>query len=376
MAGLYIHIPFCRSKCAYCDFASYAGRERDLARYVCALTREMEMAARKWGRVRVDSVFLGGGTPTLLSGGQIGAILRAARERFDVSERAEISMEGNPGTLDARALAACRAEGVNRLSLGVQAVQPELLRALGRIHTRGEAERGVAMARDAGFANINLDLMAGLPGQTREHMRETVDWALSMSPEHVSCYALTLEPGTPLALRVDARECALPEEDETADMLADAARALARGGLAQYEVSNFARAGYRCAHNLCYWRYEDWLGLGCAAHGKMAGVRTENARALSEYIERCERGEPPGTDFTIAPGDARFEMLMMGLRLTEGVSFAAFEARMGADARALWAEPIDKNVKLGLMELGGDSMRLTPRGYDLMNRVLIDFLDG
>lgn len=375
--ALYLHIPFCKRKCAYCDFASYAGREEAMARYCGALTKEMADAANRFGKRAVDSVFIGGGTPTLLSGEQAESLLGAARARFDLLSMAEITMEGNPGTLRREDVAGYLAAGVNRFSLGAQASQPRLLEVLGRIHRWQDVESGVAMLRDAGCTNINLDLMFGLPGQSLGDWMDSLRAALALTPEHLSCYALQVEEGTPLAARLKAGECpALPGEDEERAMYAQTRRMLAKAGYEQYELSNFARPGRQCRQNMAYWTRRDYIGMGCAAHSLMKNQRWGNTASLAAYLAAAESGGSPVAERTeLDDADARFEALMLGLRLTGGISSTAFARRYGCSIQALWGDKLTSLASGGLVEWSGERLRLTERGMDLQNSVLVALMD-
>ncbi len=370
--SIYIHIPFCVKKCAYCDFASYAGRLSQRERYVEALCREVRAQAAHYGRRRVRSVFFGGGTPTLLTGEQVQQIMDALRACFYIEETAEISMEGNPGAVTAQRLAAYRRAGINRLSLGVQSMDDGLLCAIGRIHTGADAVQAVQLAREAGFDNINLDLMLGLPGQTPQQWADTLARAIALGPEHLSCYSLILEEGTPLDAAVQAGSCApLPDEDTLDAMDAITAQLTQAAGYARYEVSNYAKPGRECRHNVVYWECLPYLGLGLAAHGEMDGVRIEHTADVEEYLETCgevaclNRQEGNNTR-----EDRMFERAMMGLRMVRGMDAARFEADFGAAPEAVWKRTIPEMTQLRLLERAGSRLRLTPRGMDVMNGVL------
>ena len=375
--SIYIHIPLCVKKCAYCDFASFAGRMAQRERYVQAVCRELRAQAAFFGRRRVDTVFLGGGTPTLLTGGQVRALLDTVREGFDLAPDAEISMEGNPGTLTMAHLRAYRAAGVNRLSLGVQSLDDGLLAAVGRIHTAAEAVQAVRMAREAGFDNLNLDLMLGLPGQTPAQWRNTLARAIALAPEHLSCYSLILEEGTPLADSVQAGTCApLPDEDALEEM-DDITEALTRaGGYARYEVSNYARPGRECQHNLVYWECLPYLGVGLGAHSDMDGSRFYHPADWEAYLRLAEAGSSAGSrEGTGAPGERQFERMMMGLRMTRGVDCARFARDFGAQPEEVWPETIRSMTRGSLMTRQGDRLRLTPRGMQVMNGVLVQLME-
>ena len=290
--SLYIHIPLCVKKCAYCDFASFAGRMAQRARYVQAVCREIRAQAAFFGPRRVGTVFLGGGTPTLLTGGQVQQILDTVLACFELDDGAEITMEGNPGTLTMDSLRAYRQAGVNRLSLGVQSLDDGLLAAVGRIHTAAEAVQAVRMAREAGFDNLNLDLMLGLPGQTAAQWRDTLARAIALAPDHLSCYSLILEEGTPLFERVKTGACApLPDEETMEEMDALTDRLTRAAGYAQYEVSNYARPGKQCRHNIVYWECLPYLGVGLGAHSDIDGRRFYNPADWEAYLRMAERGE-------------------------------------------------------------------------------------
>lgn len=375
--SMYIHIPFCVKKCAYCDFASFPGQIGLLGAYVDAVCREIRAQAAFFGSRRVKTVFFGGGTPTLLSGEQVERILNALDSSFHIEETAEISMEGNPGTLSAENLRAYRRAGVNRLSIGVQSMDDGLLAAIGRIHTRAQAQEAVRLVREAGFDNINLDLMLGLPGQTRAQWADTLDRALALEPEHLSCYSLILEEGTPLEAAVAAgRSKPLPDEKAMDEMDAITAQRLAEAGYVRYEVSNYAKPGYECRHNVVYWECLPYLGVGCAAHGEMDGVRIEHTENVEEYIRTCEnlvclnRKEGNNTR-----EDRMFERTMMGLRMVRGMDAQRFAQDFGAQPEAIWKETIPQMTRAGLMERQKERLTLTPRGMDVMNGVLTAMLE-
>ena len=271
--SLYIHIPFCKSKCAYCDFASFPGREAMWEAYFAALCGEIRAAGDDIHRV--ETVFFGGGTPSLVPETYIAGALAAAREAFPFAPGAEVSLEANPGTLTMEKSRAYREMGVNRLSIGVQSFDARLLKDIGRIHAPGEAVEAVRMAKAAGFANIGIDLMYGLPGQTMGAWEATLETALSLPLAHISAYALIVEEGTPMAARGDE----LPDEEDVLSMQRLCTRALAAAGFARYEISNYARRGFACRHNLVYWRRGEYLGFGCAAHSFFGGERFRNWRA-------------------------------------------------------------------------------------------------
>ena len=367
--GLYVHVPFCASKCAYCDFASYAGREADIPRYVDAVIREITRRGAETGHPKADTIFLGGGTPSLLDEFQVTRILDALFAAFPMEESAEITCECNPGTLATSFAQALRKAGVNRLSLGAQARQARLLRLIGRIHNWEKVIASAKIARHAGFDNMNLDLMFGLPSQTVADVRETLEAALALAPTHLSYYGLMVEEGTPLCRDITAGNVALPDEDLERDMYELARQTLAEHGFHHYEISNFAREGYACRHNVGCWTRVPYLGFGCAAHGFFEQCRTMNPSTLDAYLA----GEEPKTE-QISEEEARFESMMLGLRLTRGVRDEDFMRMHGMSIRAAFAEKLDKPLHGGLLEWHAGALRLTRLGLDLQNSVLVDLL--
>lgn len=374
--SIYIHIPFCVRKCAYCDFTSFPGRGAQMEAYLSAVCREMRAQAAFFGRRPVRTVFLGGGTPTLMSGDQTQQLLDELRACFDVAPDAEITMEGNPGTVTAQSLAAYRAAGVNRLSLGVQSLDDGLLCAIGRIHTAAQAREAVLLARAAGFDNLNLDLMLGLPGQSVEQWERTLAEAIALAPEHLSCYSLIVEEGTPLSAQLERGACApLPDEDALCRMDEITAQMTAQAGFARYEVSNYARPGRECRHNIVYWACEPYLGLGCAAHSDMDGRRFYNPSDWAGYLHMAEGGRAErAQEGENTRQDRMFERMMMGLRMVRGVDCARFARDFGAPPEEVWKEALGRNLRVGLMVREGDFLRLTERGMQVMNSVLVELL--
>ncbi len=388
--GLYVHVPFCVSKCAYCDFTSYAAREAEMPRYVETVVREIARRGVETGHPKADTIFLGGGTPSLLDESQVARILDALFEAFAVEEGAEITCECNPGTLGTsdrapggphprplfqreRGVATStfaqtlRSAGVNRLSLGAQVSQTPLLRLLGRIHDWDQVVASVETAREAEFENINLDLMFGLPSQTAADFRETLEAATALEPTHLSCYGLIVEEATPICRDIASGRLALPEEDAEREMYELARQMLAEHGFQQYEISNFAREGYACRHNLGCWTRVPYLGFGCAAHSFFDECRTRNPATLDAYLA----GKEPKTE-RISKEEARFESLMLGLRMTRGVKDEDFLRMHGMSIREAFGEKLDKPIAAGLLQWHEGALRLTRLGMDLQNTVLVD----
>lgn len=357
--AVYIHIPFCARKCAYCDFASFPGvSQQARAAYVDALIEEIRAFG---GKRRCESVFFGGGTPTLLSAEQLTAILQAVRASFDVAEAAEITMEANPGTVDEVKLRALRAAGVNRISLGAQSADDGLLKLLGRIHRWQDAVDAVAMAQRCGFENVSVDLMYALPGQTKEQWLDTLRKAAALPIAHISCYSLILEEGTPLYDSVMAGELALPDEDLALEMHRMTLPELQKHGFERYEISNYCRDGRASRHNCVYWERGDYAGFGCAAHSMVDEVRYANPSDLAAYMA----GERRLDEQPLTVQDALEETLMLTTRMAKGIDLAAFAVQFGARLEERCVRTIAMLRKNGAAEIVDGRFFLTERGFEV-----------
>ena len=373
--GLYIHIPFCRQKCLYCDFPSWAGKEGQMQGYVGALTKEIRKRGTEYTDKQVVSVFFGGGTPTTLTIPMLEQLMQAVFESWNIAEDAEITTEANPGMLDGEMAAALKKMGFNRLSMGVQAWQNRLLKELGRIHTIEVFRENFKAVREAGFTNINTDLMFALPNQTMEDWQETVKNIVAMNPEHISAYSLIIEEGTPFYDRYEKGELKPAEEELDREMYHWAVDYLAEHGYEQYEISNFAKKGRQSRHNRIYWQAEEYLGMGLGSHSYMNGERFHNIYDLQEYIRADGDVSLLKEDIErITEEDALAEFMFLGLRLAEGVSFAGFEERFGQGMKNIYGSQIEELVKDGLLEEDGIGIRLTKRGVDISNYVFEKFL--
>lgn len=395
--SLYLHIPFCTHRCAYCDFNTYAGQESLIPAYVDALCREIEIVGGSAPEtLEIHTVYFGGGTPSLLDSDQVGRILYGIRSGFRVDLEAEVSIEANPGTVSEKSLIGFRAHGVTRLSLGVQSANMEELRLLERKHDFITVIDAVAAARNAEFRNLNVDLIFGVPGQSLNTWQSTVRRALDLRPEHISAYALTLEHGTPFAAWAARGLLPSIDPDLAADMYELASEAFVSAGFRQYEISNWALPGMECRHNRQYWRGLPYLGLGAGAHGYAGGVRTANALRIATYIERMTESDrlwaarafpwsPATVNRTRLSSDEEMsEAMLMGLRLTEeGVSSRGFAERFGLPLADRFGREIDRLIGQGLVEWckktpgeGGSSdvLRITRRGRLLGNQVFMQFL--
>ena len=384
--SLYLHIPFCTSKCGYCDFNSYEGLDHLVPGYTQALLHEIELWAPAAREFQVQTVFFGGGTPSLTSIDDVEAIVAAVRSRYDVAPDAEWTLEANPGELTAEHLAGLRALGINRLSIGVQSLRDDELKLLDRQHSAERAVEAVEAARAAGFDNLNLDFIFGLIGQPLERWRQTLERAIELRPEHLSCYALTVEPGTALYYQVARGELTEPDPDVVADQYEWTRDRLAEAGYRHYEISNWALPGRECRHNLTYWRAAPYLGVGAGAHSFFAGRRFANINAPNRYIEAVEasheerlshgRGELRQIAGGETPDEAtlRSDAMILGLRLLEGVSPTEFAEQFDCSPEQAFGEALERHRSLGLLEFADDRLRLTPRGVLLSNEVFVDLL--
>ena len=375
--GVYIHFPYCLSKCPYCDFASRAETVIPQQRYTEAVLRELDARAREFAGREAVSIYFGGGTPSLWDPPLFARVLRAVRSLWSVRADAEITLEANPGTTDEDRFAAFREAGANRISIGVQSFAPAQLISLGRKHSPHDAVRAFETARKAGFANVSLDLIHGAEKQTRELAARDAAAAVALGPEHISCYALTLvglAEEVPMAKAVQRGELTLPDDESAAEM-GEAVRAeLERGGYARYEISNYARPGFESVHNTLYWRGGEYAAAGCGACGFRRGRRYANDRSPERYMERVERtgiGEASFED--VSPEQHLRERLFTGLRLAEGIDLDALAKDLDIPVRARFDREIDRIVREGLGELRGPVLRLNDRGMDLHSEVSLRF---
>ena len=364
--GLYIHIPVCKAKCAYCDFYSLAHSEEKMDAYTAALLRHLEEVAPRAAGMQVDTVYFGGGTPSYLGTARLIRILQTVQRRYDVTRDAEITLEANPDSAgDWRALRKLRRAGFNRLSLGVQSTDDELLRRIGRVHTYEQVQQAVTAARKAKLTNLSLDLIYGLPGQTMEDWQRTLADAVALGPEHLSCYGLKLEEGTPLWQQRQA--LTLPDDDAQAEMYLYTVAALSEAGYGQYEISNFARAGRESRHNLKYWRMQEYAGFGPGAHSDFGGVRYGYVRDLDAYIAGRLVLAEAETDGTLARD---FEYVMLSLRTAEGIDRRTFENRYRQRFEAM-ERLFVQYEQAGLAQRTEGGWRLTPRGFLVSNSIIV-----
>jgi oxygen-independent coproporphyrinogen-3 oxidase len=376
-ASLYVHIPFCVRKCAYCDFASYEGKESLFEPYVRALRTQIRRAAEHFADTRIPTVYFGGGTPNVLPPELLASILDEIRRCFHVDGDAEVSIEANPGvTPHPRPLSLRgRGEWFNRLSLGVQSLSDGELGRLGRVHTADQAVEAFHEAREAGFDNLSVDLMYGIPGQTQESWRESLDRVIDLGPEHVSLYSLTVEEGTPFHRMQCEGRLELPGNDIEAEMYEDAIETLTAAGFEHYEISNFARPGLECWHNITYWRNEPYLGFGAAATSYIDGTRATSVADLEEYIRRVGAHESAAeSEERLTGRKAMGETMFLGLRMIQGIPEVNRQDAKYAKGIEIFGPEIDRLIERGLLERADGSLRLTRRGLFLANDVFAEFV--
>ncbi len=392
--SLYLHIPFCETKCPYCDFNTYAQIENLMAPYNEALVREIDLWGKLLKRPNIGTIFFGGGTPSYLPPDNITTMLEAACSFFRVREDAEVTIEANPGDFNLEGLRQYLHSGVNRLSIGFQTLSNDLLKVLGRRHSAEQALEAYRLARNAGFSNVSIDLMFGLPHQEMEDWKSTLEGVLSLETNHLSLYCLTLEGDTPMESWVKSGKMPEPDEDLAADMYLLAEEMLDNAGFRHYEISNWAMPGFESRHNLTYWRNQPYLGVGPGAHSYLNGRRFYNLKSPREYIKRLRsihdksglttselteeviRRVPVVQDVeTLNPDIEVAETLMMGLRLDEGVSVERFKERFGVRIEEVYRTDIEDLTSLGLVTVESGALRLTPRGRLMGNEVFQRFVD-
>jgi len=392
--GLYVHVPFCKTKCPYCDFNTYQGIENLMEPFLHALTTEIECWGEALDHAAVKSVFFGGGTPSYLPPGYIEKILGSIQGSFQVGPAAEITIEANPGDLDEAACAGILAQGVNRLSIGVQSLDNDLLNLLGRRHQASEAVQAFEAARQAGFDNVNLDLMYGLPNQSMDQWRQTLDALTGLAPEHISLYALTLEEGTPMHRWAEEGKIPEPDPDLAADMYQYARDSLAPAGYHHYEISNWSRPGRACEHNVVYWENGPYLGVGPGAHSRLGDYRfwtvlsprDYNSKAASwadtgvRSVDELEEGalqtvQTLGGWEHLSQETTCSETMFLGLRLLDGLLLSEASTRAGVDLAKKFQGPIQECIELGLLEQDGDCLKLTKPSYLIANQAFTRFVE-
>ncbi len=412
--AIYIHIPFCVKKCDYCDFLSAPVTEQVKREYVAALCEEIRREASVAADYQIISIFFGGGTPSILDANQLAEVLQTIKENYQVKQSAEITVECNPGTLSSDKLAVYRTAGVNRLSIGLQSADNRELKLLGRIHTWEQFLESFSLVRAAGFDNINIDLMSALPGQTEESYEKTLRKVIELQPEHISAYSLIIEEGTPFYERyaeqdeersrtgdvqreisdraLDASEQVtlavgqnqtgeakdrdrLPDEDTERRMYERTEELLNAAGYARYEISNYAKPGHECRHNLCYWELTPYLGFGLGAASLFEECRFARERELSTYIKKLSEGQSTRIEEERLDKQAQMEEYMfLGLRKIQGVSMRQFEEQYGSTVTEMYGEVVERYLELGMLYIDGDMLSLTPEGINVSNVIFSEFL--
>lgn len=388
-SSIYIHIPFCMKKCAYCDFLSFSGMENHFDGYVNALCEEIKKVSAELTGYKTTTIFFGGGTPSLLPAELLNKILAAVKNNHNVDKNTEITIEANPETVDCEKLYKFRQIGFNRISFGVQAWQDSLLKTIGRVHNAEKAEQAVLNAKKAGFGNINIDLMFALPGQSIPDWEESLQKTVALEPEHISCYSLILEEGTRL---FSDNGIVLPDDETDREMYYKAKKYLKDAGYRHYEISNFAKPGMESRHNTVYWTGGDYIGYGLGAHSLIRGNRFHNTADFRKYMSigtGRKSGHPKGGFFAkrksteefekedneaLSVNDKQSEFMILGLRLLDGVSGDVFFKRFGATLDDVYGKELEESTKQGLLAQNGGRFFLTERGIDLSNQVFIKFL--
>lgn len=397
---IYIHIPFCVRKCSYCDFLSMSVDEKKQRDYVRALIREIELSREKMEDYLIDTVFIGGGTPSILEGSLIEEIMNTLMANSKISGGAEITIECNPGTVTEEKLQLYKSVGINRLSIGLQSANDKELKEIGRIHTYAQFLESYHVARKCGFDNINIDLMSALPGQSEQSYQETLEKIIELKPEHISAYSLIVEEGTEMYRRVESAEAKgkmiLPEEEEERKMYYLTKELLAKAGYERYEISNYAKKGYECKHNIGYWKRKDYLGFGIGAASLYQEERYSNVRDIRVYMDKLLKADISDRNLGNNENAVRLdqniiesieenqqklsveeqmeEFMFLGLRMMEGVSVKGFEETFGKKYEEIYGKVSDKLVAQGLLEQSGDNIRLTERGIDVSNYVMAEFM--
>ncbi len=369
--GIYVHIPFCQRKCQYCDFVSFPDFSKEEA-YFTALQQELSLYETTLSHIGIDSIFFGGGTPSAVSPDRLISVLESL-QRFSVDKNAEITLEANPATLTREKLKRYRSAGFNRLSLGLQSANDGELAQLGRLHNTDDFLENYHMARDAGFSNINVDIMFGIPEQTPESFWNTLQLVCHLQPEHVSVYSLILEEGTPLYQR--QKELLLPGEEEERRMYQDAKSVLKKAGYQQYEISNFAREGFACRHNLKYWKMRPFLGFGLAAHSFFTGQRYANTDDYTTYLQMVKKGNKPVAETAQETNEELFEdAVITGFRLQEGIDVTELQKQFEISFEQRYPEAIARYLQSGHMVRTKKGYALTEKGFEISNYILSDLI--
>jgi len=371
--GLYIHIPFCYKKCLYCDFNSYANKDIYKEPYIEALLKELKYYINQ-GNYTFKTVFIGGGTPTIINPENIARIIKTIEK--SIEKDAEITIECNPGTVDEKKVMLYKTSGINRISIGLQAWQDDLLRIIGRIHDRKNFIESLNIFRKHGFDNINVDLMFSLPNQTPKMWEETLNNVCRLGVEHISCYSLILEEGTPIYQLIKSGQLSIPDDETDRKMNRMAKEILDIYGYKQYEISNYSKEGFQCVHNLIYWNNEEYIGIGAGSHSKIDRVRYWNYRSIEEYIARLKNNKLPVEDSeNISTEEELWETIILGLRLNRGLSISNINEKYNINFIKKYRKILNKLNGHALIRISGDRIYLTDKGRDLSNTVFVAFME-
>ncbi|MCC3867579.1 radical SAM family heme chaperone HemW [Terrisporobacter mayombei] len=375
MLGLYVHIPFCISKCKYCDFNSYKLNLDEKRKYLNALQREMKFYEEEIRGKEIDTIFIGGGTPSILNQEEIRFLFDNIKNNFNIKNNAEITMECNPGTLTLNKLKTMKECGVNRLSIGLQAVQNNHLEYIGRIHTYEEFEKNYYQAKEVGFKNINIDLMYALPNQSKKDWMESLEKIVKLNPTHISAYSLILEEDTELFKMYERKEFKLLDEDTDIEMYEYTINYLKSHGYNQYEISNYSKEGFECKHNILYWKCENYLGLGASASGFLNETRYNNLSELNKYENIINSFKKPiEWEEKLCIKDKIEESIFLGLRMNEGIKFRDFNEKYNINFKEVYEKEINKLKKMKLIKISDEGMILTQKGREISNSVFVEFI--
>ncbi|MCI8486549.1 MAG: oxygen-independent coproporphyrinogen III oxidase [Clostridia bacterium] len=374
--GIYIHIPFCKQKCFYCDFLSFCDKTESIDKYIECMKKEIKLKSNKKGFI-IDTIYIGGGTPSVIDGKLIREVLETIRESFIIDKEAEITIEVNPGTVNKEKLMIYKESGINRISIGLQSTNSNLLKMLGRIHTYEEFMECFKLARHSGFKNINVDLMIGLPNQTLEDINQSIEIISNLNPEHISVYSLIVEEGTKISRDIEKGVLILPKEEFERKMYWTVKEKLANNGYIHYEISNFAKEGYESKHNMNCWNQKEYLGFGASAHSYINHIRYSNIESLDKYIDNISRWQIEKNKEVHEIQDidsSKKEYMLLGLRKIDGVNITEFKNKFADNPIYLFRKELSKLAKEDLIEIDENSIKLTNKGLDLANLVWEEFV--
>ncbi|WDV44555.1 radical SAM family heme chaperone HemW [Clostridiaceae bacterium M8S5] len=372
--SLYFHIPFCKSKCYYCDFISFPQQENIIKEYIEHMIKEISIYSYLSSKYSISTIFIGGGTPSSIDSSYIQRILYETGKIFTIENNAEITIESNPNSLDKNKATAYKNSGINRISMGVQSLDNRLLRSIGRIHDKYDVYRAYEIIRNAGIDNVNFDIMFNLPRQSINDVLYTLEQTTKLDVDHISLYSLKIEQGTPFFHKYNNDQIALPHEDIERNMYHRSIDYLQSKGYMQYEISNFSKKGFECIHNLTYWKLKPYLGIGLASHSNIDDSRWSNRESFDSYFKEVKEGNRPIEEVIEVRDDKIFEYMMLGLRLTEGIDIDDFYGKFKVDIFDRYGDVLKKHKKEGLLKIEDNKIKLTRRGFDLSNTIFCDLM--